>query len=439
MEKKKSERLELLINAYEKKKKGYEARKTYIPSIPNFWMEVFSKDPTFKSYITDTDKQILKSLTSFEVLEDPSNESEYSFVFDFQANEYFDKTRIVKSYAPSKDNGNSDLVGEVKNEIEWKPGMVPHGINENNLIDRKAYTGISFFTWFCEDVSADNKETMHVTLKNEIWPNAWDILIDNAHEIVGVVAADVVKEMDLIQKNIKEFQVEEDYGLEKIDKNYRQSMTKWYAERNEVTKDINKFWLNVFLSHKYFKPYACKEGFSLNKNDVKIFEHLISIEVKDEDVGASEDSIARFAKYAVIFKFKKNEYFVEDQLKKTFFYGPDQHLKKVESSRITWNTGKIADIVPPSSRAKRASKMKTQAKAQSCDFRASFFQWFSTSERRSHLDIEDEFLEYFKEEIINTPMKIIGETFQKKKKAPQEEEAPDDDDAGQHHMNDQSY
>ncbi|AES91486.1 nucleosome assembly protein [Medicago truncatula] len=68
----------------------------------------------------------MKSLTSFEVIEDRSNESKYSFVFDFEKNDYFEKSKIIKTYShvSKKDRDeNPNFTIEVENDIIWKSDM----------------------------------------------------------------------------------------------------------------------------------------------------------------------------------------------------------------------------------------------------------------------------------------------------------------------------
>jgi hypothetical protein len=78
-------------------------------------------------------------------------------------------------------------------------------------------------------------------------------------------------------------------------------MTRIYQKCDVVTKDIEHFWLKVFLSHHYF-------GSRLNKSDIEIKKYLISLEVKDDLIkDGDHDEGVVLANNSNVFAFTKEK------------------------------------------------------------------------------------------------------------------------------------
>jgi nucleosome assembly protein 1-like 1 len=90
--------------------------------------------------------------------------------------------------------------------------------------------------------------------------------------------------------------------------------------------------------------------------------HLIDITYQLHEVGFGFD---------LVFRFEKNDYFTNEELKKTFVMTKQNVIEKCEGSVVTWKDGK--DITKKKVKKKKGKKPVT--KVVDCE---SFFNFFKT-------------------------------------------------------------
>ncbi|XP_045812835.1 NAP1-related protein 1-like [Trifolium pratense] len=129
----------------------YFERNHHIALIPNFWLTVFQKHPSFADLINDEDTKILEHLTSIEVGDPHDLNREYVIVFTFKSNPYLKTTELRKRLT----SAGSTIATY---QIDWHAGS---GSN------------VRFFNWFQDPNTIDNAATNQVAriIKYVLWPD----------------------------------------------------------------------------------------------------------------------------------------------------------------------------------------------------------------------------------------------------------------------------
>ena len=116
--------------------------------IPDFWLTIFSNLDMFNSNISDTDSEILRSLKDirYEMLSEPAG---FKLIFEFNENDYFNNSQLVKTYYysdkvdPFEPLTHSQLVIDRTegSKIEWKSP-------DKNVTETNGEKQDSFFNFF---------------------------------------------------------------------------------------------------------------------------------------------------------------------------------------------------------------------------------------------------------------------------------------------------
>lgn len=161
----------------------YQKRNEIIKSIPDFWLTAFLSHPVLFDFITEEDQKILKYLDTLEVDDFKDVKSGYSFTFNFNANPYFEDTKLTKTFT-FFDEGTTKITGT---NIKWKEGMgAGNGVNPEKKGNKRPLTEESFFSWFSETQQKDIAEGLHdevaEIIKEDLWPNPLKYFNNEADE-----------------------------------------------------------------------------------------------------------------------------------------------------------------------------------------------------------------------------------------------------------------
>lgn len=191
-----------------------------------------------------------------------------------------------------------------------------------------------------------------------------------------------------------------------VEQKYNEIRRPVYLKRNDVIKSIPDFWLTAFLSH----PALCD---TLSEEDQKIFKYLDSLDVEDfKDLKSG---------YSITFNFKENPYFEDTKLTKTFTFS-DEGTTKITGTVIKWKQG-MAAAVNGVNHEKKGNKRPFAHQ--------SFFSWFSETEQKDLIELQDEVGEIIKEDLWPNPLKYFNNDADEEDSdgdEDDEEENGDDDD-----------
>ncbi|XP_060172496.1 NAP1-related protein 2-like isoform X2 [Lycium barbarum] len=177
------------------RKPVYDKRNNIIKTIPDFWLTAFLSHPVLGELLTEEDQKIFKSLSSIEVEESKDVKSGYSITFNFNANPYFENTKLSKTYTFLEDGPTKISATTIK----WKEGMgIPNGVAHEKNGNKRSHAeesvivlailaqllsllGLlcSFFTWFSEvnqkdedeDEALEIQDEVAEIIKDDLWPN----------------------------------------------------------------------------------------------------------------------------------------------------------------------------------------------------------------------------------------------------------------------------
>lgn len=164
--------LEIEQKYNEIRKPVYDKRNDIIKAIPDFWLTAFLSHPALGDLLNDEDQKIFKYLSSLEVEDFKDVKSGYSITFNFNANPYFEDTKIVKTYT-FLEEGTTKVTAT---PIKWKEGKgVPNGVSHEKNGNKRAPTDVSFFSWFSDTEQKDEMDDIHdevaELIKDDLWPN----------------------------------------------------------------------------------------------------------------------------------------------------------------------------------------------------------------------------------------------------------------------------
>ncbi|GAU51785.1 hypothetical protein TSUD_415710 [Trifolium subterraneum] len=197
---------------------------------------------------------------------------------------------------------------------------------------------------------------------------------ENAEEIDGELVLSIEK-LQEIQDELEKINEEASDKALEIEQKYNEIRKPVYDKRNNIIKSISNLWSTAFLIHPAL-------GDLLNEEDQKIFKHLSSLEVEDQDVKSG---------FSIAFNFNPNPYFENTKIVKTFTF-PEEGTTKVVSTPIKWKGGK--EISNGVSQEKKGKKRPPSD--------ISFFSWFSDIELKD--DIHDEIAQIIKDDLWPNPL-----------------------------------
>nr|ACU19415.1 unknown [Glycine max] len=164
--------LEIEQKYNEIRKPVYDKRNDIIKTIPDFWLTAFLSHPALGDLLNEEDQKIFKYLSSLEVEDFKDVKSGYSITFNFNANPYFEDTKLVKTYT-FLEEGTTKVTAT---PIKWKEGKdIPNGVNHEKKRNKRAPTDVSFFSWFSDTEQKDDIDDIHdevaELIKDDLWPN----------------------------------------------------------------------------------------------------------------------------------------------------------------------------------------------------------------------------------------------------------------------------
>ncbi|XP_068481241.1 NAP1-related protein 2-like isoform X2 [Phaseolus vulgaris] len=165
--------LEIEQKYNEIRKPVYDKRNDIIKSIPDFWLTAFLSHPALGDLLNEEDQKIFKYLSSLEVEDFKDVKSGYSITFNFNANPYFEDSKLVKTYT-FLEEGTTKVTAT---PIKWKEGKsIPNGVSHEKKGNKRASIDISFFSWFNDTEQKDEIDDIHdeqvaELIKDDLWPN----------------------------------------------------------------------------------------------------------------------------------------------------------------------------------------------------------------------------------------------------------------------------
>ncbi|XP_020105580.1 NAP1-related protein 2-like isoform X2 [Ananas comosus] len=208
-----------------------------------------------------------------------------------------------------------------------------------------------------------------------------------------------IEKLQEIQDELEKVNEEASDKVLEVEQKYNEIRRPVYMRRSDIIKSIPDFWLTAFLSHPVL-------GDLLNKEEQKIFRHLISLDVEDfKDLKSG---------YSITFNFSPNPYFEDTCLRKTYSFS-DEGTTNITGTTIKWKEG--MNCVNGEARENNGSKRPFGEE--------SFFSWFSeTHPKRMPEMFSDEIAEIIKEDLWPNPLKYFNH------EAGDEFEGDEDDDEG---------
>jgi len=205
----------------------------------------------------------------------------------------------------------------------------------------------------------------------------------------------IYQELDQVQEQLDKLNEEEDQKVLAITKEYDGLRKPFYESRKQAIAKIPDFWAGSFENHPVI-------GGVLTENDKQILSYLLEL-----DFEQSED----LKNFKLSFTFKKNPYFTNKTLWKSFSLG-DFDERTMTGCNINWKKGKDPTIkgkekAKEGEKAEEESKVGQKRAAEEVDHDEvlSFFEWFSdvTGE-------DDELAEEIKNLWIN-PLEALRNAF----------------------------
>jgi nucleosome assembly protein 1-like 1 len=162
---------------------------TAAPAPEHLWLTLFQKAPVLASHITESDSEILKSLTNVELTLSESGDN-FKIEFHFSANDHFTNDKLVLDVVADNE---SDEIEEIKStEIQWKAGKDIRNVEVEKKqknkksgqirVTKKLEKTESFFWVFKHHVPADEEDEEDAEPEvdplgdGELYYNACDIV-----------------------------------------------------------------------------------------------------------------------------------------------------------------------------------------------------------------------------------------------------------------------
>jgi len=100
-------------------------------AIPDYWFKVLTSCVRFENDIFETDHALLKKITKIEVIPEKGDNNDFTIVFSFAPNDYFENNSISAKFFLVED----DVAEKIEaTEIQWKEGK---NITQKSITKRK--------------------------------------------------------------------------------------------------------------------------------------------------------------------------------------------------------------------------------------------------------------------------------------------------------------
>ncbi|KAH7307427.1 hypothetical protein KP509_22G058200 [Ceratopteris richardii] len=222
---------------------------------------------------------------------------------------------------------------------------------------------------------------------------------EEGSEPIDTELVDSIQKLQEVQDELEKVNEEASDKVLEVEQKYNEVRRPIYSKRNEIIQGIPDFWLTAFLSH----PALCE---LLNEEDQQVFKYLQSLDVEDfKDVKSG---------YSIIFTFKQNPYFEDNQLVKVYRFS-DDGTTSVSGTQPRWKDGmdftngvveKAGNKRPPSDE--------------------SFFKWFTDTDNKDSM-AHDEIADIIKEDLWPNPLKYFNNEGDDDDDEFEDEDAEDDD------------
>ena len=152
------------------------------------------------------------------------------------------------------------------------------------------------------------------------------------------------------------------------------------------------FWLKAMINHGHIARL-------IQEKDRPLLMHLTDIECTLHEQGYGFD---------LIFRFEKNDYFTDAELKKSFTMSKQNVIEKCEGTNINWKDGRnvTQKKIKKKSKNKKAGANRTVTKTVEQE---SFFNFFKTLEMPTEEQLKAELAKGEKDEHNEEEEKDIGE------------------------------
>lgn len=209
----------------------------------------------------------------------------------------------------------------------------------------------------------------------------------------------------------------------------------------EAENGIPDYWLTCLKNSSQFSEM-------INEKDENILKHLTNINLSFKPNGD----------FSLHFHFSQNEYFKHETLYRNFILDEKMTIKKIESSKIEWNSEELNPTVAKKKKKlknkNKPNEVKTIVKVEEVPSFFNFFKDYTAIEGHSHKvhkksDDEDEeeideneFIDeeyelgiFFKDELIPYSLEyyldIVDEDDDEEEEEDDEDEEDEDDDEGE--------
>lgn len=137
------------------------------------------------------------------------------------------------------------------------------------------------------------------------------------------------------------------------------------AEPDEVPAGVPDFWMIALRN--------AMEEETINDKDAEVLSYCTDVRCEQFHSEGEEEGDEGFR---LVFSFRDNPYFTNNQLTKTYHLSEedDMMLRKIETSGVHWKAGKDVTVKVLKKKAKPGAKGKPQTKTESVE---SFFRWFT--------------------------------------------------------------
>jgi len=154
---------------------------------------------------------------------------------------------------------------------------------------------------------------------------------------------------------------------------------------------VSGFWLKAMLNHSTIARLV-------QEKDRPILMHLVDVEysLHPEDYG-----------FSLVFRFEKNDYFTDSELKKVFVMSKQNVIEKCEGTNINWKDGRNVTqkkVKKKSKNKKAGAKNVTKTVEQE-----SFFNFFKTLSMPTEEELAQDVKKADKDEHNEEEEKDIGE------------------------------
>ncbi|CAH9117271.1 unnamed protein product [Cuscuta epithymum] len=191
-----------------------------------------------------------------------------------------------------------------------------------------------------------------------------------------------VERLQEVQDELEKVNEQASDDVLEVEQKYNEIRRPVYDKRNEVIKSIPDFWLIAFMSHPALSDLLCDE-------DQKVFKYFDSLYVEDfKDLASG---------YSITFTFKKNPYFEDTKLVKTFTF--HEEGTRITGTEIKWKEG--MGVPNGCDQEKKGNKRPPPEE--------SFFSWFSETQPKDIAEgLSDEVAEIIKEDLWPNPLKYFN-------------------------------